>query len=104
MTVFLIDINRLFFTLVKSGCNISTQPIHQISVLFKAFFAELVVVEIPTLLRVIFRLNSIVTPCSAVSLAQISQNLTLKRFGKVIQMYIPLYLSNECDNSVLLRL
>src|ERR1041384_5167372 len=31
-------------------------------------------------------------------LAQISQQLTLKRFGKVIQMYVPLYLSNECSN------
>lgn len=31
-------------------------------------------------------------------MAQISQRLTLKRFGKVIQMYVPLYLSNECSN------
>lgn len=31
-------------------------------------------------------------------MAVISQQLTLKRFGKVIQMYIPLYLSNECKN------
>ena len=31
-------------------------------------------------------------------MAQISQYLTLKRFGKVIQLYIPLYLSNECNN------
>ncbi len=27
-----------------------------------------------------------------------SQQLTLKRFGKTIQMYIPLYVSNECAN------
>ena len=27
-----------------------------------------------------------------------SQHLTQKRFGKTIQMYIPLYLSNECQN------
>ena len=27
-----------------------------------------------------------------------AQHLTQKRFGKVIQMYAPLYLSNECQN------
>ncbi|MBL4653439.1 MAG: 2-iminoacetate synthase ThiH [Flavobacteriales bacterium] len=31
-------------------------------------------------------------------MAQMSQTLTQKRFGKTIQMYIPLYLSNECQN------
>ncbi len=31
-------------------------------------------------------------------MAKISQNLTRKRFGKTIQLYIPLYLSNYCDN------
>lgn len=31
-------------------------------------------------------------------MAQITKNLTQKRFGKVIQMYAPLYLSNECQN------
>ena len=31
-------------------------------------------------------------------MATISQNLTQKRFGKTVQMYIPLYLSNECQN------
>lgn len=31
-------------------------------------------------------------------MAQLSQRLTLDRFGRVIQMYIPLYLSNECNN------
>ncbi|MBB6236953.1 2-iminoacetate synthase [Pedobacter sp. AK013] len=31
-------------------------------------------------------------------MAQVSQRLTLDRFGRVIQMYIPLYLSNECNN------
>lgn len=31
-------------------------------------------------------------------MAMISQQLTQKRFGKVIQMYVPLYLSNECKN------
>jgi 2-iminoacetate synthase len=31
-------------------------------------------------------------------MAQLSQRLTQKRFGKVIQLYIPLYLSNECQN------
>ncbi len=31
-------------------------------------------------------------------MAQKSHQLTQKRFGKTIQMYIPLYLSNECQN------
>lgn len=31
-------------------------------------------------------------------MAQISHSLTKKRFGKTIQMYAPMYLSNECNN------
>lgn len=31
-------------------------------------------------------------------MAQLSQQATQKRFGKTIQMYVPLYLSNECQN------
>lgn len=31
-------------------------------------------------------------------MAQLSNRLTQNRFGKTIQMYIPLYLSNECQN------
>lgn len=31
-------------------------------------------------------------------MAQMSHILTQKRFGKTIQMYIPMYLSNECNN------
>lgn len=31
-------------------------------------------------------------------IAQLSHRLTKKRFGNVMQMYIPLYLSNECQN------
>lgn len=31
-------------------------------------------------------------------LANLSQQLTQKRFGKTIQLYAPLYLSNECQN------
>ncbi|MCF2498028.1 2-iminoacetate synthase ThiH [Dyadobacter chenhuakuii] len=31
-------------------------------------------------------------------MAQLSRKLTQKRFGKTLQMYIPLYLSNECTN------
>lgn len=45
--------------------------------------------------------KALVSPAAAPYLeqmAQISQQLTLKRFGKVIQMYVPLYLSNECNN------
>jgi 2-iminoacetate synthase len=32
-------------------------------------------------------------------MAALSNQLTQKRFGKTIQLYIPLYLSNECTNS-----
>jgi 2-iminoacetate synthase len=31
-------------------------------------------------------------------LSQLSRAITQKRFGKTVQMYIPLYLSNECQN------
>lgn len=31
-------------------------------------------------------------------MAQISRALTQKRFGRTIQMYVPMYLSNECQN------
>src|SRR5665213_424823 len=31
-------------------------------------------------------------------MAKLSNSLTQKRFGKTIQMYVPLYLSNECQN------
>jgi len=33
------------------------------------------------------------------TMARVSRELTLKRFGKTISLYIPLYLSNECVNS-----
>jgi len=45
--------------------------------------------------------KALISPAAAPYLeqmAQISQQLTQKRFGKTIQMYIPLYLSNECQN------
>src|SRR5580704_9289716 len=31
-------------------------------------------------------------------MSQLSHRLTLNRFGRTMQMYIPLYLSNECQN------
>ena len=31
-------------------------------------------------------------------MAQLSSHLTMKRFGKTVQMYAPMYLSNECQN------
>lgn len=31
-------------------------------------------------------------------MAVLSRELTLKRFGKTVQMYVPLYLSNKCSN------
>ncbi|MEJ2882412.1 2-iminoacetate synthase ThiH [Pedobacter sp. GR22-6] len=45
--------------------------------------------------------KALISPAAAPYLeqmAKISQELTLKRFGRVIQMYVPLYLSNECNN------
>lgn len=45
--------------------------------------------------------KALISPAAAPYLeqmARVSQQLTLKRFGKVIQMYVPLYLSNECNN------
>ncbi|WP_069660222.1 2-iminoacetate synthase ThiH [Arcticibacter eurypsychrophilus] len=45
--------------------------------------------------------KALISPSASAYLEQmatISQKLTQKRFGKVIQMYVPLYLSNECNN------
>ncbi len=45
--------------------------------------------------------KALISPAAANYLEQmatLSQQLTLKRFGKVLQMYVPLYLSNECSN------
>ncbi len=45
--------------------------------------------------------KALISPAAAPYLeqmAKISQSLTLKRFGRIIQMYVPLYLSNECNN------
>ena len=45
--------------------------------------------------------KALISPAAAPYLeemAQLSHRLTQKRFGKVIQLYIPLYLSNECQN------
>jgi 2-iminoacetate synthase len=45
--------------------------------------------------------KALISPAAAPYLeemAQLSHGLTQKRFGRVIQLYIPLYLSNECQN------
>lgn len=45
--------------------------------------------------------KSLISPAAAPYLeqmAEISQQLTVQRFGKVLQMYVPLYLSNACKN------
>lgn len=45
--------------------------------------------------------KALISPAAAPFLEQmalISQRLTQERFGKTIQMYIPVYLSNECQN------
>lgn len=45
--------------------------------------------------------KALISPAAAPFLekmALLSQQATQKRFGKTIQMYIPLYLSNECQN------
>ena len=33
------------------------------------------------------------------AMAQLSHELTIKRFGRVMQMYAPVYISNECSNA-----
>src|SRR5580658_3925441 len=46
-------------------------------------------------------LKALLSPAAAPYLeemARLSQRMTQKRFGRVIQLYIPLYLSNECQN------
>jgi 2-iminoacetate synthase len=46
-------------------------------------------------------LKALLSPAAAPFLEQmaaLSRQLTLKRFGKTMQMYAPLYLSNECQN------
>lgn len=45
--------------------------------------------------------KALVSPVAAgylEEMAQLSHRITQKRFGKTLQMYIPLYLSNECQN------
>ncbi|MCB0502635.1 MAG: 2-iminoacetate synthase ThiH [Bacteroidetes bacterium] len=45
--------------------------------------------------------KALISPAAAPFLeqmAQLSHQLTLKRFGKTIQLYAPMYLSNECQN------
>ena len=45
--------------------------------------------------------KALISPAAAPYLeqmAQLSQALTLKRFGKTIQLFAPMYLSNECQN------
>ncbi len=45
--------------------------------------------------------KALISPAAAPYLeqmAQLSHQRTLKRFGKTMQLYIPLYLSNECQN------
>lgn len=45
--------------------------------------------------------KALISPVAATyiePMAQLSHQLTQKRFGKTIQMYIPMYLSNECQN------
>lgn len=45
--------------------------------------------------------KALISPAAAGYLEQmcrLSQRLTQKRFGNTVQMYIPLYLSNECQN------
>jgi 2-iminoacetate synthase len=45
--------------------------------------------------------KALISPAAAPYLeqmAQLSHQLTQKRFGKTIQLYTPMYLSNECNN------
>ena len=52
--------------------------------------------------RTIDDFMALISPAAATYLepmAQLSHRLTQQRFGKTIQLYLPLYLSNECVNS-----
>ena len=31
-------------------------------------------------------------------MAQLAHTITVRRFGRTIQLYVPMYLSNECNN------
>src|SRR6478609_8706995 len=45
--------------------------------------------------------KALISPAAAPYLeqmAQLSHRITQKRFGKTVQLYAPLYLSNECQN------
>nr|MBX2841255.1 2-iminoacetate synthase ThiH [Flammeovirgaceae bacterium] len=45
--------------------------------------------------------KGLISPAAAPYLedmARLSHQITQKRFGKTIQMYVPMYLSNECQN------
>jgi len=45
--------------------------------------------------------KALISPAAAPyveDMAQLSQRLTQKRFGKTIQLFVPMYLSNECQN------
>src|ERR1700743_3609312 len=45
--------------------------------------------------------QALISPAAAAYLeqmAQLSHRLTQRRFGKVMQLYVPLYVSNECQN------
>jgi len=45
--------------------------------------------------------KALISPAAAPyleTMANLSNKLTMKRFGKTVQMYIPIYLSNECSN------
>ena len=45
--------------------------------------------------------KALISPAAAAylePLAQLSHQITQKRFGKTIQLYVPMYLSNECQN------
>lgn len=51
--------------------------------------------------RTIEDFKAMISPAATTYLepmARLSRQLTQKRFGKTIQMYVPLYLSNECTN------
>lgn len=51
--------------------------------------------------RTVEDFKALISPAGAnylEEMALLSQRITQKRFGKTLQMYVPLYLSNECQN------
>src|ERR1035438_1136667 len=71
----------------------------------KADILEKTPEDIETALRAAKRsledFKALISPAASAYLEEMavrSHSLTLQRFGNIVQLYVPLYLSNECQN------